>query len=160
MTTNAPPATTATTPIATARRARVRAREGRGDDGIAIKVPATGRRCGGGERKCPVLARDRIVCARLTRIDWLIVAFTVVMATIGWRQGFVAGAFALVGFAGGAFLGSRLGPALLSDGSSSPYAPLVSLVGAVAGGAILAGIFETAGFLVRRSVPIPGVRTL
>jgi S1-C subfamily serine protease len=96
----------------------------------------------------------------LTRIDWLIVAFTVLMATVGWRQGFVAGAFALAGFAGGAFLGSRLGPALLSDGSSSPYAPLVSLVAAVAGGSILAGLFETAGFLVRRSVPIPGVRTL
>jgi uncharacterized membrane protein required for colicin V production len=96
----------------------------------------------------------------LTRIDWLIVAFTVLMATVGWRQGFVAGAFALVGLAGGAFLGSRLGPALLPDGSSSPYAPLVSLAGAVAGGAILAGIFETAGFLVRRSVPVPGVRTL
>jgi uncharacterized membrane protein required for colicin V production len=96
----------------------------------------------------------------LTRIDWLIVAFTILMATIGWRQGFVAGAFALAGFAGGAFLGSRLGPSLLSDGSSSPYAPLVSLVTAVAGGSILAGLFETAGFLVRRSVPIPGVRTL
>jgi S1-C subfamily serine protease len=96
----------------------------------------------------------------LTRIDWLIVAFTIVMATIGWRQGFVSGAFALVGFAGGAFLGSRLGPALLSGGSSSPYAPLVSLVAAVAGGSIFAGVFETAGFLIRRSVPVPGVRTL
>jgi S1-C subfamily serine protease len=96
----------------------------------------------------------------LTKIDWLIVAFTVLMATIGWRQGFVAGAFALVGFAGGAFLGSRIGPALLSDGSSSPYAPLVSLAGAVLGGSLLAGVFEAAGFLVRRSVPIPGVRTL
>lgn len=96
----------------------------------------------------------------MTKIDWLIVAFTVLMATIGWRQGFVAGAFALAGFVGGAFLGSRVGPALLSDGSSSPYAPLVSLIGAVLGGSLLAGVFETAGFLVRRSVPIPGVRTL
>jgi S1-C subfamily serine protease len=96
----------------------------------------------------------------LTRIDWLIVAFTLVMATVGWRQGLVAGAFALVGFAGGAFLGSRFGTALLHDGSSSPYAPLVSLVGAVTGGSILAGLFETAGFLVRRAVPVPGVRTL
>ncbi|MDX6731689.1 MAG: hypothetical protein QOC54_1637, partial [Baekduia sp.] len=95
----------------------------------------------------------------MTRIDWLIVAFTIVMATVGWRQGFVAGAFALAGFVGGAFLGSRLGPTLLPDGSSSPYAPLVSLVAAVAGGSILAGLFETAGFLVRRSVPVPGVRT-
>src|SRR6185369_7150928 len=74
-----------------------------------------------------------LVCTRLTRIDWLIVAFTVVMATVGWRQGFVAGAFALVGFAGGAFLGARIGPALLSDGSSSPYAPLVALIFAVTG---------------------------
>jgi S1-C subfamily serine protease len=96
----------------------------------------------------------------LTKIDWLIVAFAVLMATIGWRQGFVAGAFALAGFAGGAFLGSRLGPALLSDGSSSPYAPLVSLIGAILGGSLLAGLFETAGWMVRRSVPIPGVRTL
>ncbi|HMJ35247.1 MAG TPA: MarP family serine protease [Baekduia sp.] len=96
----------------------------------------------------------------MTRIDWLIVAFTLVMATIGWRQGFVAGAFALAGFVAGAFLGSRLGPALLPDGSSSPYAPLVSLVAAVTGGSILAGLLETAGFLVRRSVPIPGVKAL
>jgi S1-C subfamily serine protease len=96
----------------------------------------------------------------LTRIDWLIVAFTIVMATIGWRQGFVAGAFALAGFAGGAFLGSRLGPALLPDGASSPYAPLVSLVAAVTGGSILAGLLETFGFLMRRSVPIPGVKAL
>jgi S1-C subfamily serine protease len=96
----------------------------------------------------------------LTRIDWLIVAFTVVMATIGWRQGFVAGAFALVGFVGGAFLGSRLGPALLPDGSSSPYAPLVSLVAAVTGGSIFAGLFESVGYMARRAVPIPGVRTL
>lgn len=96
----------------------------------------------------------------MTGIDWLIVAFAAVMAAIGWRQGFVAGAFALAGLAGGAFLGSRLGPALLPDGSSSPYAPLVSLAGAVTGGALFAGLFETAGFLLRRSVPVPGVRTL
>ncbi|MDX6726958.1 MAG: hypothetical protein QOK49_1763 [Baekduia sp.] len=96
----------------------------------------------------------------MTRIDWLIVAFTVVMATIGWRQGFLAGAFALVGFAAGAFAGSRLGPALLADGSSSPYAPLVALVGAVTGGSIFAGLLESAGFVLRRAVPVPGVRTL
>jgi S1-C subfamily serine protease len=95
----------------------------------------------------------------LTRIDWLIVAFTVVMATIGWRQGFVAGAFALVGFAGGAFLGSRLAPELLHGGSSSPYAPLVALVAAITGGSLLAGLFEGFGYVLRRAVPVPGVRT-
>jgi S1-C subfamily serine protease len=94
----------------------------------------------------------------LTRIDWLIVAFTVVMATIGWRQGFVSGALALVGFAGGAFLGSRVGPALLSGGSSSPYAPLVSLVAAVLGGSALAGALEGFGYVLRRGFIIPGAR--
>ena len=93
----------------------------------------------------------------MTLLDWLIVAFTVLMAAVGWRQGFLAGALALIGFCGGAFLGSRLGPALLPRGSSSPYAPLVSLVAAVAGGTILAGALQGAGFLLRRSIPIPGV---
>ncbi|HEU4974616.1 MAG TPA: MarP family serine protease [Baekduia sp.] len=95
----------------------------------------------------------------MTQIDWLIVAFTVVMATIGWRQGFVAGFFALAGFCGGAFLGSRLAPHLLSDGSASPYAPLVSLVMAILGGALLAGVLEGAGFRLRRSLLLPGVST-
>jgi S1-C subfamily serine protease len=93
----------------------------------------------------------------LTHIDWLIVAFTVLMAAVGWRQGFVAGALALAGFCGGAFLGSRLGPALLPAGSASPYAPLVSLVAAVAGGSILAGALEGAGFVLRRRLPLPGL---
>jgi S1-C subfamily serine protease len=93
----------------------------------------------------------------LTHLDWLIVAFTVVIAAIGWRRGFVAGILALIGFAGGAFLGSRLGPQLLPDGSSSPYAPLVALVGALLGGSILAGALEAAGVALRRSVPVPGL---
>jgi S1-C subfamily serine protease len=92
----------------------------------------------------------------LTTLDWLIVAFTALMAAIGWRQGFVAGVLALVGFCAGAFLGSRLGPALLPGGSSSPYAPLVALAGAVAGGSILAGMLEGAGFMLRRAIPVPG----
>jgi hypothetical protein len=93
----------------------------------------------------------------LTLIDWLIVGFTAVMAAIGWRQGFFAGALALVGFCAGAFAGSRLGPALLPGGSTSPYAPLVALVAAVTGGSILAGALEGAGFVVRRAIPVPGV---
>ena len=79
------------------------------------------------------------------------------MAAVGWRQGFLAGFFALVGFVGGALLGSRIGPALLPDGASSPYAPLVSLVAAVTGGSILAGTLEAAGFLLRRAIPVPGL---
>lgn len=113
-------------------------------EGIAGTVPAA------------VPGATPVGSERLTGIDWLIVAFTVVMATVGWRQGFVSGALALAGFCGGAFLGSRVGPALLSGGSSSPYAPLVSLIAAITGGALFAGVFEGAGFALRRRIPVPG----
>src|SRR4051812_29605202 len=74
----------------------------------------------------------------VTSLDWVIVAFTLVLAFAGARQGFVVGALSLAGFALGAVIGTRLGPVLLPEGSSSPYAPLFGLVGALAGGAILA----------------------
>ena len=50
----------------------------------------------------------------MTLVDWLIVAFTVCFAVYGYAQGFLVGALSLVGFAAGAFLGTRLAPALLS----------------------------------------------
>src|SRR4051812_10292197 len=74
----------------------------------------------------------------MTVLDWAIVAFTVSLALWGYRQGLVVGALTLVGFALGAFAGSRLGPVLLSQGSSSPYAPLCAAVGALVVGAITA----------------------
>ena len=61
----------------------------------------------------------------MTGLDWIIVAFTVLMAVWGFGQGLIAGALALAGFAAGAFVGSRLGPLLLEEGSHSPYAPAV-----------------------------------
>src|SRR3954452_24695174 len=89
----------------------------------------------GGPRRAGLPARPRVGSGRVTGLDWLIVAFTVVMATVGWRQGFIAGVLALAGFVAGAFVGSRLAPAVLSGGSSSPYAPLFALIGAMLGGA-------------------------
>jgi S1-C subfamily serine protease len=86
----------------------------------------------------------------VTTLDWIIVAFTLLMALWGWAQGLVVGAMSLAGFAAGAFLGSRLAPLLLHGGSSSPYAPLVTLVTAVTIGGILATALETLGFEVRR----------
>ena len=77
-------------------------------------------------------------------------AFTVLMAIWGYAQGLIVGALSLAGFAGGAFLGSRLGPLLLEEGSRSPYAPLVALIGAVAVGGLLAGALELLGFRLRR----------
>jgi hypothetical protein len=86
----------------------------------------------------------------LTTLDWIIVAFTVLMAVWGYQQGLIAGGLSLVGFAAGAFLGSRLGPLLLEEGSHSPYAPLSALLGAVLVGGLFASGFELLGFHLRR----------
>ena len=85
----------------------------------------------------------------MTSLDWIIVAFTAVMAIWGYAQGLIVGALSLAGFAGGALLGSRLGPLLLEEGSRSPYAPLFALVGALLVGAVLAGGLELLGFRLR-----------
>ena len=86
----------------------------------------------------------------MTYLDWLIIAFTVLMAVWGYGQGLIAGGLSLVGFAAGAFIGARLGPLLLEDGSHSPYAPLSALLGAVLIGGVFASGFELLGFHLRR----------
>ncbi len=92
----------------------------------------------------------------MTGLDWVIVGFTALLAFYGYRQGFVVGALSLAGFAIGAFLGTRLAPLLLSDGSHSPYAPLLGLVGALLAGGVFASGFEGLGARVRSVLRIPG----
>jgi len=86
----------------------------------------------------------------LTTLDLIIIAFTVLMAVWGYQQGLIAGALSLAGFAAGAFIGSRLGPLLLDDGSHSPYAPLFALLGALLIGGLFASGLELLGFHLRR----------
>jgi hypothetical protein len=88
----------------------------------------------------------------VTTIDWIIVAFTLLMAVWGYLQGLVVGALSLAGFVAGAFLGSRVAPLLLSGGAQSPYTPLVTLVAAVTLGGVLATVLETLGFGLRRKM--------
>jgi len=85
----------------------------------------------------------------VTALDWIIVAFTLLMAAWGYAQGLIVGALSLAGFAGGAFLGSRLGPLMLEEGSRSPYAPLMALLAALLVGALFASGFELLGFHLR-----------
>lgn len=96
----------------------------------------------------------------MTGIDWGIVAFTVALAVYGYSQGFIVGALSLVGFAIGAYLGTRLAPLLLSQGSRSPYAPLFGLFGALIGGGLLARLAERIAAGVRRAVPLPGLKVV
>jgi S1-C subfamily serine protease len=86
----------------------------------------------------------------LTGLDWLIVAFALAMGLWGYQQGLIVGLLSLGGFAIGAFLGSRLGPALLPEGSHSPYAPATALAGALLIGAIVAVSLESVAFGLRR----------
>jgi S1-C subfamily serine protease len=93
----------------------------------------------------------------VTGLDWIIVAFAAVLASFGFRRGFIVGALSFAGFAGGAFLGTRVGPLLLPHGSSSPYAPAFGLLGAVFAGAILASGLEGVGWRLRRALVVPGL---
>ncbi len=85
----------------------------------------------------------------MTPLDWIIVLFTLLMAFWGYVQGLIVGALSLLGFAGGALAGSRLGPLLLEEGSQSPYAPLFALTGALLLGGLLASGLEVLGFRLR-----------
>src|SRR5215212_3980738 len=96
------------------------------------------------------LSQRRYAARLVTPLDWIIVGFTALMAIWGFAQGLIVGALSLAGFAGGAVLGARLGPALLSEGSHSPYAPLFALVCAVLLGGIFASGLEILGFGLRR----------
>src|SRR3954471_17322468 len=93
----------------------------------------------------------------MTTLDWLVVAFIVLLAFNGMRQGFIVGVLQLAGFVAGAFAGSRIGPLILSGGSHSPYAPLFALGGAVLLGTFLGGWLQLAGAELRARVRLPGV---
>ncbi len=103
----------------------------------------------GGDRY-PMVALLNSLPRALTGLDWIIVAFTVLMAVWGFSQGLIAGALALAGFAAGALLGSRLGPLLLEEGSRSPYSPLLALICALVLGSVFASVLEVLGFHLSR----------
>jgi S1-C subfamily serine protease len=86
----------------------------------------------------------------VTALDWLILAFALAMGFWGYQQGLIVGVLSLGGFAIGAFLGSRLGPALLPDGSHSPYAPATALAGALLIGGMVAVSLEEVALAIRR----------
>ena len=69
-------------------------------------------------------------------VDWLIIAFVLLAAVWGFRQGLIIGLFGLSGLVIGVVVGSRATPLLLDSGAGSPYTPLFALLGAVLGGTL------------------------
>ena len=96
----------------------------------------------------------------MTTLDWIILLFVSVLAVYGYARGFIIGFLSLAGFAAGAFIGTRLAPLLLSQGSKSPYAPLFGLAGALLLGGLLASGLEFLGVELRRRIRIPGFGVL
>lgn len=94
----------------------------------------------------------------MTGLDWLILVFALMMGFWGYQQGLIVGVLSLGGLAIGAFLGSRLGPALLPDGSHSPYAPATALAGALLIGGIFAVSLEGIALVARQHLLGPGRR--
>jgi S1-C subfamily serine protease len=91
--------------------------------------------------------------------DWVVIGIVVLFGVYGLAKGLVRGALSLVGFAIGAYLGARIAPTLLSDGS--PYAPLVALGAAILAGSLLSGLAEILGMTLKTSMrAVPGLRTL
>ena len=86
----------------------------------------------------------------MTGLDWLIIAFSLAMAVWGYQQGLIVGVLSLGGFAIGAFLGSRIGPALLPRARTRPYAPATALAGALLVGGIVAVSMEGLAVAARR----------
>jgi S1-C subfamily serine protease len=91
----------------------------------------------------------------LTGIDWVILGAVVLLALFGWAQGFIAGGLALIGFAGGAWLGTRIAPLVLEGGRESTWAPAFALVGAIVAGGVLAASFEGVGARLRARFSSP-----
>jgi S1-C subfamily serine protease len=77
----------------------------------------------------------------VTVVDWVALGLVLLAALGGAVQGFVWSGLSLAGLLAGAFLGGRLVPVLLANGTRSQYAPVVALIGAVA----FAVAFEVAG---------------
>src|SRR5258708_9032717 len=102
-------------------------------------------------------AAPRVLSRPLTGLDWIIVAFAVLLALSGYYRGFIVGALSLAGFVVGAIIGTRIATALLSSGSSSPYAPAFGLFGALLAGGILATGLEGVGLRLRGALLIPGL---
>src|SRR5262245_41331373 len=91
----------------------------------------------------------------MTKVDLIAVGFVALTAFIGWKKGLVASALSVAGIIFGAWLGSRVAPALLQGGSSSPYTPLAALAGAAVGAILLETLGTLAGTSLRSRIRRP-----
>src|SRR5688572_8110911 len=90
----------------------------------------------------------------MTDVDWILLAIVAVAAFAGFRRGLVATTLSLGGIVGGAIVGARVAPHLLSDGASSRWTPVAALAGAAVGAAILHTVASILGSFVRSGLRV------
>jgi uncharacterized membrane protein required for colicin V production len=86
----------------------------------------------------------------VTVVDWVALALVLLAALGGAVQGLVWSGLSLAGLIAGAFLGGRLAPLVLAQGSSSRYAPVVALAAAVTLAVTFEVLGSTVGAIIRR----------
>jgi S1-C subfamily serine protease len=96
----------------------------------------------------------------VTVVDWVALGLVVLAALGGAVQGLVWSGLSLAGLIAGAFLGGRLAPVILTNGSSSQYAPVVALAAAVSLAVVLEVLGSTLGARIRGRERASGVRAL
>ena len=95
----------------------------------------------------------------VTKVDLIALGFVALTAFIGWKKGLLASALSVAGIVFGAWLGSRVAPALLQGGTSSPYTPLAALAGAAVGAILLETLGTLAGTSLRSRIRKPRLST-
>jgi S1-C subfamily serine protease len=95
----------------------------------------------------------------VTKVDLIVLGVVVLTGFIGWKKGLIATALSLAGIVFGAWLGSRVAPQLLQDGTHSPYTPLAALAGAAVGAILLETLGTLAGSALRSRVRKPKLST-
>ena len=96
----------------------------------------------------------------MTKVDLIALGLVALTAFIGWKKGLLASALSLAGILFGAWLGSRLAPALLQGGRSSPYTPLAALAGAAVGAILLETLGTLAGTSLRTRIRKPRLTSI
>ena len=86
----------------------------------------------------------------MTRLDWIILAVVAGTALLGLWQGLTLSVLSAAGVVVGALLGARLAPHVLSEGSASPYTPLVALLGAAVGAIVMEVIASSVGIAIKQ----------
>jgi S1-C subfamily serine protease len=95
----------------------------------------------------------------VTKVDLIALGFVAITAFIGWKKGLLASALSVAGIVLGAWIGSRVAPALLQGGTSSPYTPLAALAGAAVGAILLETLGTLAGTSLRARIRKPRLTT-